>query len=84
MERSREEEQFRRRYEDEERFHLKAVTRAHETAVMVCFRLHRTVRIPPAEILRFSTLSCGMDGFRLIRLGMWCFRFGWQGFEMKK
>lgn len=29
----------------------------------------------------FSTLSCGMEGFRLIRLGMWCFRFGWQGFE---
>lgn len=47
MERSREEEEFRRRYEEEERYNLTAVTGAHDAAGMVFFRpLRAAVAVP--------------------------------------
>lgn len=47
MERSREEEEFRRRYEVEERYNLTAVTGAHDAAGMVFFRpLRAAVAVP--------------------------------------
>lgn len=52
MERSREEEEFRRRYEEEERYNLTAVTGAHDAAGMVFFRpLRAAVAVPfnPAD-----------------------------------
>lgn len=52
MERSREEEEFRRRYEEEERYNLTAVTGAHNAAGMVFFRpLRAAVAVPfnPAD-----------------------------------
>ena len=52
MERSREEEEFRRRYEEEERYNLTAVTGAHDAAGMVLFRpLRAAVAVPfnPAD-----------------------------------
>lgn len=52
MERSREEEEFRRRYEEEDRYNLTAVTGAHDAAGMVFFRpLRAAVAVPfnPAD-----------------------------------
>ena len=52
MERSREEEEFRRRYEEEERYNLTAVTGAPDAAGMVFFRpLRAAVAVPfnPAD-----------------------------------
>lgn len=52
MERSREEEEFRRRYEEEERYNLTAVTGVHDAAGMVLFRpLRAAVAVPfnPAD-----------------------------------